>query len=72
MRNVESASRKQPATHPGMNAPENIQIEPTGEALGAESRGVDLSKPIPEATKELMREPWAAHLVLLWLLVANS
>jgi taurine dioxygenase len=41
-------------------------VVPTGAALGAEIRGVDLSQPVPEATKEIMRRAWADHLVLLW------
>ena len=49
-----------------VNAPENVQVVPTGAALGAEIRGVDLSQPVPEETKALMRQAWADHLVLLW------
>jgi taurine dioxygenase len=62
MATVETASRKQSA----VNAPENVKVVPTGKALGAEIRGVDLSQPVPEATKELMRKAWADHLILLW------
>ena len=51
---------------PEVNAPENVEVVPTGAALGAEIRGVDLSQPVPEATKEIMRRAWADHLVLLW------
>ncbi len=51
---------------PEVNAPENVAVVPTGAALGAEIRGVDLSQPVPEATKEIMRRAWADHLVLLW------
>ncbi|MGZ8230526.1 MAG: TauD/TfdA dioxygenase family protein [Burkholderiales bacterium] len=49
-----------------INAPENLEVVPTGAALGAEIRGVDLSKPVPEVTRSLMRKAWADHLVLLW------
>ena len=49
-----------------MNAPENFEVVPSGAALGAEIRGVDLSQPVPEATQALMRKAWAEHLVLLW------
>src|SRR5688572_29314718 len=49
-----------------VNAPENVQIVPTGAAAGAEIRGLDLSKPVPEATRALLRKAWADHLVLLW------
>jgi taurine dioxygenase len=48
------------------NAPEHVEIVPTGAALGAEIRGIDLSRPMPDATKALMRKAWADHLVLLW------
>lgn len=51
---------------PAVNAPENVKIVPTGKALGAEIQGVDLSQPVPEETKALMRQAWADHLVLLW------
>jgi taurine dioxygenase len=51
---------------PEVNAPENVEVVPTRAALGAEIRGVDLSQPVPEATKEIMRRAWADHLVLLW------
>ena len=51
---------------PEVNAPENVAVVPTGAALGAEIRGVDLSQRVPEATKEIMRRAWADHLVLLW------
>jgi taurine dioxygenase len=48
------------------NAPEDVQVVPTGAAVGAEIRGVDLSRPLPEATREIMRKAWADHGVLLW------
>jgi taurine dioxygenase len=49
-----------------VNAPGNVEVVPSGAALGAEIRGVDLSQPVPEETKELMRKAWADHLILLW------
>ena len=49
-----------------VNQPQDIQIIPTGAALGAEIRGLDLSQPVPEASKVLLRQAWADHLVLLW------
>lgn len=48
------------------NAPEDIEVVPTGKALGAEIRGMDLSQPVPEASRAKLREAWADHLVLLW------
>jgi taurine dioxygenase len=57
----------QPQARSGeVNAPENIEIVPTGKAVGAEIRGIDLSQPVPEASKAKLREAWADHLVLLW------
>ena len=50
----------------GVNSPENVQVVPSGKAVGAEIRGADLSQPVPEASKELMRKAWADHGVLLW------
>lgn len=49
-----------------VNAPENVKVVPSGAALGAEIRGVDLSRPVPEKTREILRQAWADHLVLLW------
>jgi taurine dioxygenase len=49
-----------------VNQPQDMQIIPTGAALGAEIRGLDLSQPVPEASKVLLRQAWADHLVLLW------
>ena len=49
-----------------VNAVENVQVIPSGAAVGAEVRGVDLARPVPEATKALLRQAWADHGVLLW------
>jgi taurine dioxygenase len=48
------------------NTPEAVTVVPSGAAVGAEIRGVDLAQPVPDATKELMRTAWADHGVLLW------
>ena len=59
----------QSSTHANLareRARKRAQVVPTGAALGAEIRGVDLSQPVPEETKELMRKAWADHLILLW------
>lgn len=61
-----SSTAHQPAMRGGVNAPENIDVLPTGAALGAEIRGMDLSQPVPEAAKIKLRQAWADHLVLLW------
>lgn len=43
-----------------------LEIIPTGAALGAEIRGVDLSQPVSEDIKEQLRQAWSEHLVLLF------
>jgi len=54
-----------PAARKPVNAPENLEIVPTGAAVGAEVRGVDLSQPVPQETGDLLRKAWADHCVLL-------
>ncbi len=67
MANTQSSlAAHKPAAPSGVNAPENIEVVPTGAALGAEIRGIDLSQPVPEAAKTKLRQAWADHLVLLW------
>ncbi len=41
-----------------------IQVIPSGGALGAEIRGVDLSRPVPVETVQAIREAWLEHIVL--------
>lgn len=48
------------------NSIDALQIIPTGAALGAEVRGVDLSKPVPDALAQALRTAWSEHLVLLF------
>ena len=43
-----------------------IDIAPSGRALGAEVRGVDLSRPLDEDAAQSVRAAWSAHLVLLF------
>jgi taurine dioxygenase len=43
-----------------------IEVVPTGGALGAELRGVDLSQPLSEAAFRTIEEAWFEHLVLLF------
>jgi taurine dioxygenase len=67
MANTQSSSAaSKPAALSALNAPEDIEIAPTGAALGAEIRGMDLSQPVPDASKTRLRQAWADHLVLLW------
>ena len=42
----------------------DIWIQPTGGALGADVHGVDLSRPVSDATFEQILKAWADHLVL--------
>jgi taurine dioxygenase len=58
------ATQRQSNANP--NLPAQLQVIPSGVALGAEIRGIDLSQPVPEATRELLRKAWADHLVLFW------
>ncbi len=41
-----------------------LDVKKLGEALGAEIRGLDLSRPLEEQTFKQIREAWLAHLVL--------
>ena len=42
-----------------------ITVIPTGEALGAEVRGIDLAKDVSEELIARLKEIWAEHMVLL-------
>ena len=50
--------------HP--NTLENMEIVPSGCAVGAEVRGVDLSQAIPEDLRAALHDAWLDHLVLLF------
>ncbi len=43
-----------------------MEIIPTGAALGAEVRGVDLSKPLTGGQLEVIKQAWDEHLVLTY------
>ena len=62
------ASTNMHATHAttAVNAVGTMTVVPSGAAVGAEIRGLDLSQPVPEETRAALREAWAAHGVLLW------
>jgi taurine dioxygenase len=49
-----------------VNTVDSLSIVPTGAALAAEVRGIDLSLPVSGALAEALREAWHAHLVLLF------
>jgi taurine dioxygenase len=42
----------------------SIRVSPTGAALGADIEGIDISKPLDDATLATIRQAWADHLVL--------
>lgn len=43
-----------------------MEIVPSGRALGAEIRGLDLSRDVPEQIRDALKQAWADHLVLLF------
>ena len=49
-----------------MNTLDALEVVPTGTALGAEVRGVDLMLPVPDALARALRRAWYEHLVLLF------
>jgi len=48
------------------NTPATLEIVPTGRAVGAEIRGVDLSQPVPADLAASLHRAWLDHLVLLF------
>ena len=48
------------------NTLDSLEVVPTGAALGAEIRGVDLAQPMSEEVKGALRDAWTEHLVLLF------
>jgi len=47
-----------------INDPQNVVIVPTGGALGAEIRGLDLRRPLPPETVVAVRQAFLAHCVV--------
>ncbi|MBL6599330.1 MAG: TauD/TfdA family dioxygenase [Alphaproteobacteria bacterium] len=43
-----------------------IEVIPSGDALGAEVRGVDFARPVPDEVRDRIVQIWAEHLVLLF------
>ena len=43
-----------------------VEIVPTGAALGAEVRGLDLSRPLSDDDFEAVLQAWYDHIVLLF------
>jgi taurine dioxygenase len=55
------------ARHPdATNTLAAFEVVPTGAALGAEIRGMNLTQPIPEDVKDALRKAWSEHLVIFW------
>ena len=48
------------------NSVDNIEVIPTGKAVGAEIRGVDLTQELPKDVVARLTEAWGEHLVLLY------
>jgi taurine dioxygenase len=43
-----------------------IEVIPSGKALGAEVRGIDFARPVPDAVRDELVRIWGEHLVLLF------
>ena len=50
-----------------MSAGDALEIVPSGAALGAEVRGIDLTRPLPPGVQAALRQAWLEHLVLVFL-----
>ena len=48
-----------------MNTLATFKVVPTGAALGAELKGIDFSRSVPDDVREAIRKAWSEHLVLL-------
>lgn len=48
------------------NTLDAIEVVPSGRALGAEVRGIDLSQPAGDEIRDRIRQIWSDHLVLLF------
>ena len=68
MEHAQPAAAKSASTPVGhtANSLAKLQIVPSGAAVGAEVRGIDLSQPIPEDVAQALRDAWSKHLVLLF------
>ena len=49
-----------------MNTLDTLEVVPTGAALGAEVRGLDLALPVSDAIAQTLHDAWYEHLVLLF------
>lgn len=48
------------------NSLDALEIAPSGAAVGAEIKGIDLSKPVPDETKAALNQAWDDHIVLVF------
>ena len=55
-----------------MNTLDTLEVVPTGAALGAEVRGLDLALPVSDVIAQTLRDAWYEHLVLLFRAPAMS
>ena len=49
-----------------VNSLRTLAVIPSGDAVGAEIRGVDLALPVPTDVQEALRKAWADHMVLVF------
>lgn len=49
-----------------VNSMNSLKIMPTGNAVGAEIQGIDLSQPVPDEVRKAIHQAWLDHLVLLF------
>ena len=49
-----------------VNSVENIEVVPSGKAVGAAVRGVDFSKPVPDDVRDRLLDIWGEHMVLFF------
>lgn len=61
----EAEFAKRPVSGPP-NTVDQLEVVPTGAALGAEIRGIDFAKPVPDDVKQKLNELWFENLVLLF------
>lgn len=68
MANVQESAPKSAPPKAGRtaNGLAALQIVPSGAAVGAEVRGIDLSRPIPADVAKALQDAWSKHLVLLF------
>ena len=61
-----SSETDKPGKPAQVNTMESLEIVPSGAAVGAEIRGIDLSMPVPGDVKKAIQQAWHEHLVVLF------